>query len=57
MELAGCDQAPASANCNRIHALRIHNLKTKPMIDIIYIGTAVMFFAAFALYAVGCEKL
>jgi len=27
------------------------------MIDIIYIGTAVIFFAAFALYAVGCEKL
>jgi len=27
------------------------------MIDIIYIGTAVLFFAAFMLYAVGCEKL
>ena len=42
---------------NRSNALHIHNLKTKPMIDIIYIGTAVMFFAAFALYARGCEKL
>jgi hypothetical protein len=29
----------------------------KPMTDIIYIGTAVLFFAAFALYACGCEKL
>jgi len=27
------------------------------MIDIIYIGTAALFFAAFMLYAVGCEKL
>jgi len=27
------------------------------MIDIIYIGTAVLFFSAFMLYAVGCEKL
>jgi len=27
------------------------------MLDVIYIGTAVLFFAAFALYALGCEKL
>jgi len=27
------------------------------MLDVIYIGTAVLFFAAFALYARGCEKL
>jgi len=27
------------------------------MLDVIYIGTAVLFFAAFAFYAVGCEKL
>jgi hypothetical protein len=27
------------------------------MLDVIYIGTAVLFFAAFALYAVCCEKL
>jgi len=27
------------------------------MLDVIYIGTAVVFFAAFALYARGCEKL
>jgi hypothetical protein len=27
------------------------------MLDVIYIGTAVLLFAAFALYAVGCEKL
>jgi len=26
------------------------------MLDVIYIGTAVLFFAAFALYALGCEK-
>jgi hypothetical protein len=29
----------------------------KIMLDVIYIGTAVLFFAAFALYALGCEKL
>jgi hypothetical protein len=29
----------------------------KIMLDLIYIGTAVLFFAAFALYAFGCEKL
>jgi len=27
------------------------------MLDAIYIGTAVLFFAAFAFYAIGCEKL
>ena len=27
------------------------------MLDVIYIGTAVVFFAVFALYARGCEKL
>jgi hypothetical protein len=27
------------------------------MMDVIYIGMAVLFFAAFAFYAVGCEKL
>jgi hypothetical protein len=27
------------------------------MLDVIYIGTAVLFFVAFALYALGCEKL
>jgi hypothetical protein len=27
------------------------------MLDVIYLGTAVLFFAAFALYAIGCEKL
>jgi hypothetical protein len=27
------------------------------MLDAIYIGTFVVFFAAFALYAIGCEKL
>jgi len=27
------------------------------MLDVIYIGTTVLFFAAFALYACGCEKL
>jgi len=32
-------------------------LHLKIMLDVIYIGTAVLFFAAFMLYAVGCEKL
>jgi hypothetical protein len=32
-------------------------LLEKIMLDVIYIGTAVLFFAAFALYAHGCEKL
>jgi len=27
------------------------------MLDMIYIGLTVLFFAAFALYARGCEKL
>jgi hypothetical protein len=27
------------------------------MLDVIYLGTAVLFFAVFALYARGCEKL
>jgi hypothetical protein len=27
------------------------------MLDVIYIGTAGLFFAVFALYARGCEKL
>jgi len=27
------------------------------MLDVIYSGTAVLFFAAFALYARGCERL
>ena len=44
-------------NWNWGNVWHLHILKTKPMIDIIYIGTAVLFFAAFALYAVGCEKL
>jgi len=29
----------------------------KIMLDMIYIGAAVLFFAAFAFYAIGCEKL
>jgi hypothetical protein len=29
----------------------------KIMLDAIYLGTSVVFFAAFALYAIGCEKL
>jgi hypothetical protein len=29
----------------------------KIMLDAIYIGTSVVFFAVFALYAIGCEKL
>jgi hypothetical protein len=29
----------------------------KIMLDIIYIGTAILFFAAFMFYARGCEKL
>jgi hypothetical protein len=29
----------------------------KIMLDVIYIGIAVAFFAAFMLYARGCEKL
>jgi len=29
----------------------------KIMLDIIYIGIVIAFFAAFALYARGCEKL
>jgi hypothetical protein len=29
----------------------------KIMLDVIYLGTAVLFFAVFALYALGCEKL
>jgi len=29
----------------------------KIMLDMIYIGTATLFFAAFALYTNGCEKL
>ncbi len=29
----------------------------KIMLDVIYLGTAVLFFAAFALYTIGCEKL
>jgi hypothetical protein len=27
------------------------------MLDVIYIGTSVLFFAAFAFYARGCENL
>jgi hypothetical protein len=27
------------------------------MLDAIYVGVTVLFFAAFALYACGCEKL
>jgi len=27
------------------------------MLDAIYIGTSALIFAAFALYAIGCEKL
>lgn len=57
MELIGCNWPPASVDRNRRNVLHTHNLKTKPMIDIIYIGTAVLFFAVFALYARGCEKL
>jgi hypothetical protein len=29
----------------------------KIMFDVIYIGTVVLFFTAFALYALGCERL
>jgi hypothetical protein len=29
----------------------------KIMLDVIYVGITVLFFAAFALYARGCEKL
>jgi hypothetical protein len=29
----------------------------KIMLDVIYIGTAILFFAAFTLYVRGCEKL
>jgi len=27
------------------------------MLDIVYVGLTVLFFAALALYAIGCEKL
>jgi hypothetical protein len=27
------------------------------MLDIVYVGVIVLFFAAFAIYALGCEKL
>jgi len=27
------------------------------MLDVVYVGLVIMFFAAFALYARGCEKL
>ena len=32
-------------------------VRLKIMLDVIYIGIAVGFFAAFLLYARGCEKL
>jgi hypothetical protein len=40
----------------RVHRGRVACIG-KIMLDVIYIGTAVLFFAAFALYALGCEKL
>jgi hypothetical protein len=27
------------------------------MLDVVYVGLVIVFFAAFALYACGCEKL
>ena len=43
------------AALSRLSAMAVACLKI--MLDIIYIGTAILFFAAFALYAIGCEKL
>jgi hypothetical protein len=31
--------------------------KELAMLDVIYVGVVVLFFAGFALYALGCEKL
>jgi hypothetical protein len=33
------------------------HMKELGMLDVIYVGVVVVFFAGFALYAIGCEKL
>jgi len=33
------------------------HMKELAMLDVIYVGVVVLFFAGFALYALGCEKL
>jgi len=38
-------------------APRARNLKTKPMIDLIFIAVITLFFVASGLYACWCEKL
>jgi hypothetical protein len=35
----------------------VHNLKTKPMLDLIFIAVIALFFVASGLYARWCEKL
>ena len=35
----------------------VHNLKTKPMLDLIFIAVIALFFVAGGLYARWCEKL
>jgi hypothetical protein len=35
----------------------VHNLKTKPMLDLIFIAVIALFFVAGGLYACWCEKL
>jgi K+-transporting ATPase KdpF subunit len=42
---------------NRSHALAIHNLKTKPMTDLIYVAVLALFFVVGQIYAHWCEKL
>ena len=32
-------------------------LRMVTMLDVVYVGLAIVFFAAFALYALGCKKL
>jgi hypothetical protein len=43
--------------CGAVAFMRDGGVCLKIMLDIVYIGTAILFFAAFALYARGCEKL
>jgi hypothetical protein len=43
--------------CGVVAFMRRRCVYWQIMLDVIYIGTAVLFFAAFALYALGCEKL
>jgi hypothetical protein len=60
-----CWNSPDTANLVNVLRLvlctqprsQIRNLKTKPMIDLIFIAVISLFFVAGGLYACWCEKL